>query len=173
MTKKMTRVTAVHTMRCWKGTLVSGTWTSGMRGVNGLTKSRKRTVWMDCQRLSLIAHSTEPLVCFVSLVVLRVMIRTAAHDCWMRAPCAPVTPGGDLKRCVASSRAALGVEGKVGGRRKGALLSVVVRKRVVANLNLGLGTLDKPGVLEAQSSHLKGQLWRAPSPLYGLGRGLD
>lgn len=51
MTRKMTRVTAVHTMRCWKGTLVSGTWTSGMRGVNGLTKSRKRTVLVDRQHL--------------------------------------------------------------------------------------------------------------------------
>jgi hypothetical protein len=72
MTKKITRVTAVHTMRCWKGTLVSGTETSGMRGVNGLTKSRKRTVWMDCQRLFSMVHSTEPLMCFV-LRVLRVM----------------------------------------------------------------------------------------------------
>jgi hypothetical protein len=130
MTKKMTRVTAVHTMRCWKGTLVSGTETSGMRGVNGLTKSRKRTVWMDCQRLFSMVHSTEPLMWFV-LRVLRVMIRTAAHDCWMRAPrCAPVTPGGGLKGYVASSRAALGVGKGNGWPKKGSVVSVVVRKRV-------------------------------------------
>ena len=130
MTKKMTRVTAVHTMRCWKGTLVSGTWTSGMRGVNGLTKSRKRTVRIDRQRLLLIVHSTEPLMCFV-LLVLRVMIRTAAHDCWVRAPrCAPVTPGGGLTRCVASSRAALGVGKGNGWPLKGSVVSVVERKRV-------------------------------------------
>lgn len=44
MTRKMTSVTLVHIIRCWKGTLVSGTCTSGMRGVKGLTRSRKRTV---------------------------------------------------------------------------------------------------------------------------------
>lgn len=38
-------------MRCWKGTLVSGTWTSGMRGVKGFTKSRKRTARENCQQL--------------------------------------------------------------------------------------------------------------------------
>jgi hypothetical protein len=130
MTKKMTRVTAVHTMRCWKGTLVSGTWTSGMRGVNGLTRSRNRTVWVDRQRLFSMVHSTKPLMGFV-LLVLRVMIRTAAHDCWVRAPrCAPVTAGGGLKRCVASSRAALGVGKGNGWPLKGSVVSVVVRKRV-------------------------------------------
>lgn len=44
MTKKMIRVTLVHIIRCWKGTFVSGTCTSGMRGVKGFTRSRKRTV---------------------------------------------------------------------------------------------------------------------------------
>jgi len=44
MTKKMTKVTLVHIIRWLKGTLVSGTWTSGMRGVKGFTRSRKRTV---------------------------------------------------------------------------------------------------------------------------------
>ena len=70
-------------------------------------------------------------MCFV-LLVLRVMIRTAAHDCWVRAPrCAPVTPGGGLKRCVASRRAALGVGKGSGCPNKGSGVSVVVRKRVV------------------------------------------
>ena len=67
---------------------------------------------------------------FVLLLVLRVMIRTAAHDCWMRAPCAPVTPGGGRSRCVASSRAALGVGKGNGWPLKGSVVSVVVRKRV-------------------------------------------
>merc|ERR1712070_1025110 len=40
MTRKMIRVTLVHTIHCWKGTLVSGTCTSGMRGVKGFTRSR-------------------------------------------------------------------------------------------------------------------------------------
>ena len=43
MTKKMIKVTLVHIIRCWKGTFVSGTCTSGMRGVKGFTRSRKRT----------------------------------------------------------------------------------------------------------------------------------
>jgi hypothetical protein len=75
-------------------------------------------------------HSTEPLMCFV-LRVLGVMIRTAAHDCWMRAPrCAPVTPGGGLNGYVASSRAALGVGKGNGWPKKGSVVSVVVRKRI-------------------------------------------
>lgn len=44
MTKNITNVTLVHIILCWKGTLVSGTCTSGMRGVKGFTRSRKRTV---------------------------------------------------------------------------------------------------------------------------------
>ena len=43
MTRKMIKVTLVHIMRCWKGTLVSGTCTSGMSGVKGFTRSRNRT----------------------------------------------------------------------------------------------------------------------------------
>ena len=42
ITRKMTNVTLVHIIRCWKGTLVSGTETSGIRGVKGLMRSRKR-----------------------------------------------------------------------------------------------------------------------------------
>lgn len=44
MTRKMRRVTPVHIRRCWNGVLVSGTAISGIRGVNGFTRSRKRTV---------------------------------------------------------------------------------------------------------------------------------
>lgn len=43
MTRKMRRVTPVHIRRCWKGVLVSGTAISGIKGVKGLTRSRKRT----------------------------------------------------------------------------------------------------------------------------------
>lgn len=43
MTRKMIKVTLVHIIRCWNGTLVSGTDTSGIKGVNGFTRSRKRT----------------------------------------------------------------------------------------------------------------------------------
>lgn len=44
MTRKMRRVTPVHIRRCWKGVLVSGTAISGIKGVKGFTRSRKRTV---------------------------------------------------------------------------------------------------------------------------------
>lgn len=44
MTRKIRRVTPVHIRRCWKGTLVSGTAISGIKGVKGFTRSRKRTV---------------------------------------------------------------------------------------------------------------------------------
>lgn len=37
------RVTPVHIRRCWKGVLVSGTAISGIKGVKGFTRSRKRT----------------------------------------------------------------------------------------------------------------------------------
>jgi hypothetical protein len=55
---------------------------------------------------------------------------------------------------------------------EGSVVSVVVRKRVavvVANLkwNLASGHSTSQVFVEAQSSHLKGQLWRAPSPRYG------
>lgn len=43
MTRKMRRVTPVHIRRCWNGVLVSGTAISGIKGVNGFTRSRKRT----------------------------------------------------------------------------------------------------------------------------------
>ena len=44
ITRKIRSVTPVHISLCWKGVLVSGTAISGMRGVNGFTRSRKRTV---------------------------------------------------------------------------------------------------------------------------------
>lgn len=51
ITKKMTRVTLVHTIRWLKATFVSGTCTSGMRGVKGFTRSRKRTARPMGQRV--------------------------------------------------------------------------------------------------------------------------
>jgi hypothetical protein len=47
-------------------------------------------------------------------------------------------------------------------------VSVVVRKEGRRELEFGFGHLDKPGVRRSSKlTHLKGQLWRAPSPLYG------
>ena len=44
MTRKMTRVTDVHTNLSLKEVFVSGMETSGISGRNGFTKSRNRTV---------------------------------------------------------------------------------------------------------------------------------
>lgn len=48
MTKKIRRVRPVHINFWLKGILVSGCWTSGRNGTKGLTRSRKRTVDMEC-----------------------------------------------------------------------------------------------------------------------------
>lgn len=48
MTKKTRSVKPVHTSRLLKGTLLSGSWISGTRGTKGLTRSRNRTIALEC-----------------------------------------------------------------------------------------------------------------------------
>jgi len=64
MTRNMRSVTPVHIKRCWKGVLVSGTAISGINGVKGFTRSRKRTAERNCVSES-VAHDHLYLVCLV------------------------------------------------------------------------------------------------------------
>lgn len=52
MTKKIRSVRPVHINFWLKGVLVSGCWTSGRNGTNGLTKSRNRTGSQEAHMLA-------------------------------------------------------------------------------------------------------------------------
>jgi hypothetical protein len=143
-----------------------------MRGVNGLTKSRNRTEWVDRQRLFLMVHSTKPLMCFV-LLALRVMIRTAAHDCCAGAAVRSCHSGWWIKkvcceqkscsRCREGERVAEEREWCVGGGKE-------EDWRGGRDLNLAGGhSTDKPAV---RSSHSQG-VWRLGCAISACGAELD
>ena len=68
MTRKMSRVTPVHIIFCWKGVLVSGDETSGIRGVKGFTRSKNRTtIHRKHVYASLSARAQE--VCLLPLIL--------------------------------------------------------------------------------------------------------